>query len=192
MADDNHILTKAGRKTGGGILKPEKVIEMRFEQGLTVGEIADYFGVSPQAVSKFINNLSKASIPGLYAMADDMITKQINAEMLIIGLMQDASNVMTQVKDQTFKMSQDNEVWGKMDIEIRKLHLETMKEIRAQIGVYQEISERLYSHQANAEFQKAVVDAISEESPEVAEKIRKKLSRVQPIREFIGGSRRAG
>lgn len=185
------VISRNGRKMSGGILDPKIVADMRFNKGMTCRQIGDHFGVSHVAVSRMLDRMSTKSIVSIYENADKIINAQIDAQSLIVGLMADAADLLAIIR-QKVEDIKDKEAWEKIDIDVYKLLIESMKEIRAQVDSYQSISDRIYSTQATANFQQVVVEAIEEESPELAEKIKKRLTRLQPVREFIGGSRRTG
>jgi predicted DNA-binding protein YlxM (UPF0122 family) len=189
---DELLIGSSGRELGQyGVINVKKLIKMKFKQGKTNAEIADYFDVSRSAVGQMLSRMNQEAIGRLYTRSQAMVDEQVNVQMLITGLMADAAEVL---KDIQAAVKADNRVdeWDKMSIEKRKLLLATMGELRAQIGMYQGVAEKLYSIEAHSEFQRVVVDVINEEAPEVAEKIRQRLARAQPLREFVGGTRRTG
>lgn len=191
MAEEGVVLSNKGRKMGQiGIINPKKLIDLKFTEGWSNNEIAEYFGVSYSAVHQALRRIRKESLGELYDSGKELAKQNLSVQALIVGLMSDAADILKTIKAVTDNSPEN--IWDKMDIEKRKLQIATMAEIRAQIAMYQSISEKLYSFEAHEEFQKMVVDTIQEEAPEVAEKIRKRLQRSQPLRSFIGGSRRAG
>jgi len=189
--DEELLISNNGRQLGQyGIIDPKKLIKMKFRQGKSNAEIAEYFQVSRAAVGQMLGRLNQEAIGRLYNRSQDMLDEQVNVQMLITGLMGDAAEILKDVQ-KAVRLDSKATDWDKMSIEKRKLLLATMAELRAQIGMYQNVADKLYSIEAHSEFQRVVVDVINEEAPEVAEKIRQRLARAQPLREFVGGSRRA-
>src|SRR5574337_569853 len=135
--------------------------------------------VTTQAIGQALRRLQLQGLGDLYARGQELAETTITVQSLIAGLMVDAADILKDIK-QAIKREDENSVWNKMSIDKRKLQLSTMSEIRSQIDMYQKISDKLYSMEANEEFQKIVIDTIREESPEVAEKIRERLSKHQP------------
>jgi DNA-directed RNA polymerase specialized sigma subunit len=187
---DELTISRNGRQLGNGIIDTKKLIKMKFKQGKTNSEIATYFAVSRSAVGQMLARVNNEAIGRLYTRSETLLDEQVDIQMLITGLMADAAEVLRDIQ-RAVKADDNVDEWDKMSIEKRKLMLATMSEIRAQIGMYQQVADKLYSIEAHSQFQKVVVDVINEEAPEVAEKIRQRLARAQPLREFIGGSRRA-
>lgn len=193
MSDEAIVIdSKSGKKLGrSGILDPKILIELKYRRGWRNHRIAEHFGVSPAAVGQALKRIKLEGMGEIYSRGRELAAEAITVQSLIAGLMADAADILKQVK---YSIEEDDNIegrpWDKMDIEKRKLQLSTMSEIRSQIAMYQQVAKDLFSFEANEEFQKIVVDTIREESPEVAEKIKAKLSRQQPLREFIGAAGR--
>ena len=104
--------------------------------------------------------------------------------------MADASRLLRDMQ-QVIK-NEDPDEWTKESADKRKILIATMAEIRAQLNMYNQINDKIYSVESNQEFQRIVIETIKDEDPAVAKKIIERLYRRQPLREFIGAARRSG
>jgi len=193
MSDNDfevHEVTRSGRKIGAGVLDPKKVIKLKFQEGMKNSDIAEQFGVTPQAVGQMIKRINKEAIGHIYSRGSDLIESQVSVQMMIAGLMADASRLLRDMQ-QVIK-NEDPDEWTKESADKRKILIATMAEIRAQLNMYNQINDKIYSVESNQEFQRIVIETIKDEDPAVAKKIIERLYRRQPLREFIGAARRSG
>ena len=181
--------SKKGRKIGSGKINYEQLLKMKFTQGLSNEEIADTFGVTVQAVHGALKRVSRDGLAQIYSRGHQYGEQHVTVQTVLAGLMSDASEILSEVRS---SLKEDEIVGERWAIEKRKLLLAIMAELRQQMKMYNEIQSDLFSVESNIEFQRLVVDAIQEASPEVAEKIIAKIRSKQPLRDFIGatGSRR--
>lgn len=180
------VYSKNGRRLGrNSVIDYEKMIEMRMVEDRPVEEIADHFGVTTQAIYQAMKRVKKDSIAQVYSRGQDYADKHLTISGVLVGLMQDAAGLLNDIKE-----AMDDEEWDRTGIEKRKLLLATSAEMRQQLSLYADIEGKMYSVEAHEEFQKMVMDAIQEASPEVAEKIKDKLNRKYSLRQFIGENRR--
>ncbi len=163
------------------------MLKMRMIDDMPVEDIAEHFGVTPQAVYQAIKRVNKDAIAEIFSKGQSLIDKQVTVQGVLLGLMQDAGELLRDIKTVL-----DEDEWDRIGIEKRKLLLATSAEIRQQLSMYSDIQGKIFSVEAHQEFQQIVIDAIKEASPEVAEKITEKLKRRQPLRQFLGENRRDG
>jgi transcriptional regulator with XRE-family HTH domain len=179
----DEIRSKNGRILGKGILDPKIVVKLHYIQGMTKGEIAKQFGVTPQAVGALLNRISNESIPGIYESAKTLVEARVSIPKIMEGLLADAAAILQEVK---LNVAAEEGDWDKMSIEKRKLQLATMSEIRSQIREFRDMQREMFSLEKAEEFQEIVMQVIREEDPELEKKIIDRLKRAQPIRQILG------
>jgi len=136
--------------------------------GKSVKDCAKQFSVTPSAISQAKKMLSVAVVKNV-AMenAHRVVEKNLDAVDQLQKINVEANRLLDELE------------------EIPELKLKIMAEIRGQLKLQLEIFQTLYDMKAVQEFQKEVLSAIGEASPEVRNAIVGKLNQKRAIRSFI-------
>jgi hypothetical protein len=184
-----------------------KIDRVKLNQMLVEGklqrEIAQYFGVTDGAISKAKNELKVAVVKNVaLESAHKVVDKHLdtigqlqkineNANELLDLLMrwnrgeEEALQILeSQVRKVKIKGSEE-EVTEYRFKDPRELALKAMQEIRGQLNLQLDIFRTLYDVQAVAEFQKEVLTAIGEVSPDVRDRIIQKLKESRALRQSV-------
>jgi hypothetical protein len=172
-------------------------------EGKLQREIAQYFGVTDGAISKAKNELKVAVVKNVaLESAHKVVDKHLdtigqlqkineNANELLDLLMrwnrgeEEALQILeSQVRKVKIKGSEE-EVTEYRFKDPRELALKAMQEIRGQLNLQLDIFRTLYDVQAVAEFQKEVLTAIGEVSPDVRDRIIQKLKESRALRQSV-------
>lgn len=172
--------------------------------GKSQKEVAEAFGVSEAAVSKAkkeldIRVIQNVALENAHKVLDkhlDTISQlqkiNENANELLDLLMrwnrgdQEALQILeSQVRKVKVKGSEE-EVTEYRFKDPRELALKAMGEIRGQLALQLDMFQALYDMAAVAEFQKEVLDAIGEASPEIRDRVVENLQKRRIIRSAIG------
>ncbi len=158
--------------------------------GLNGSQIAKRLGVSKGAVSQRLKSL-KLSVAKDVALirAGEVVRKEINAVGQLQKINAHANELLDLLmgcmdgdeakREEAFKKLGD----GVKDP--RELALKAMQEIRGQLKLQLEIFQALYDMQAVAEFQKEVLEAIEDASPETRDRIIYNLKEKRAIRSTL-------
>ena len=154
--------------------------------GKSQREIAQYFKVSDAAVSRARKELNLDVVKNLsLENAHRVVDKNINA----IEQLQKINNAANEILDLVMCwMRGDKEALqvleekGLANRDHREVALKAMAEIRGQLKLQLEIFQALYDVSAVAEFQKEVLTAIGEASPDVRDQIIRNLQKTRAIR----------
>ncbi len=149
-------------------------------------EIAQVFGVSEAAISKARKELNTAVVKNVaLESAHRVVDKHLNT----IDQLQKINANANEILDLLMRWSRgDEEALHALDMkgqarkDPRELALKAMQEIRGQLGLQLDIFKTLYDVQAIAEFQKEVLDTIGEVSPEVRDRIIRRLKESRALR----------
>jgi DNA-binding Lrp family transcriptional regulator len=140
----------------------------RVDAGESFAEIAKDAGVSRQAIQKRVRKLRGRTTK---AIAVGKVEKIVDQKIDAVGQLSLINERALQLLDE----AEDNP----------ELRLKAMAEIRNQLRLQLEIYSTLYDLRAVAEFQDAVLTTISEVSPDVRERIIRKLNQRQAIRAAV-------
>jgi Asp-tRNA(Asn)/Glu-tRNA(Gln) amidotransferase B subunit len=154
--------------------------------GKRAREIAQFFGVSEAAISKARKELNVAVVKNVaLESAHRVVDKNLNT----IDQLQKINTYANEILDLLMRWSRgDEEALHALDMkgqtrkDPRELALKAMQEIRGQLGLQLDIFKTLYDVQAIAEFQKEVLNAIGEVSPDVRDRIIRRLKESRALR----------
>jgi len=180
-------------------------LEQLVRQGLGVSEIARKVGVSKGTVSSRLKALNVAINQNVTLHhAGEIVEKKLDA----IGQLQKINDYANELLDLLMRWNRgDDEALRILEGQVRKvkigrgkdaeeitefrfkdpreLALKAMAEIRGQLNLQLEIFKALYDMAAVAEFQKEVLTAIGEVSPDVRERIIHNLQKARAIRSTL-------
>lgn len=178
-------------------------LEQLFSEGNTVSKISQKLGVTKGAVSKALKRLGKGVTQNVTLYhAGEVVEKKINT----IGQLQKINDYANELLDLLMRWNRgDQKALQILENQVRKvrvrgseeevteyrfkdpreLALKAMQEIRSQLNLQLEIFKALYDLQAMEEFQKEVLTAIGEASPDVRDKIIRNLQKAKAIRSTL-------
>ena len=184
-----------------------KIDRVKLDQMLGEGklqrEIAQYFGVTDGAISKAKNELKVAVVKNV---ALESAHKVVDRHLDTIGQLQKINQNANELLDLLMRWNRgDEEALQILEGQARKvkvrgaeqevteykfkdpreLALKAMQEIRGQLNLQLDIFRTLYDVQAVAEFQKEVLTAIGEVSPDVRDKIIQRLKESRALRQSV-------
>jgi hypothetical protein len=181
------------------------LLKEMLDSGKTKSECARYFKVSPAAVTQIVKRygLKQAAIATL-ERADKILGKGINAVEQLQTINRHANEILDllmrwnrgedealqilegQVRKVRVGKGEDAEEITQYHFkDPRELALRAMGEIRGQLQLQLEIFRTLYDMEAVAEFQKAVLEAIGEVSPDVRATIIENLKQRRALRRSV-------
>ena len=136
--------------------------------GKSVKDCAQYFSVTPSAISQAKKHLKVA------------VVKNVALENAhrVVGKNLDALDQLQKINVEANRLLDELE-------EIPELKLKIMAEIRGQLKLQLDIFQTLYDMKAVQEFQEEVLSAIQEVSPDVRNRIVHKLGQRRAIRSAI-------
>ena len=184
-----------------------KIDHVKLNQMLRAGkspkQVAEHFGVSQAAICKARKGLNVAVVKNVVLeSAHKVVVEHLdtigqlqkinqNANELLDLLMRwnrgdpEALQILeSQVRKVKVKGSEEDVTEYKFK-DPRELALKAMQEIRGQLGLQLDIFKTLYDVQAVAEFQKEVLSAIGEVSPDVRDRIIKRLKEGKALRRSV-------
>ena len=178
-------------------------LERLVRQGLGVSEIARKVGVSKGTVSSRLKALNVAITKNVTLHhAGEIVDRKLDA----IGQLQKINDYANELLDLLMRWNRgDEEALRILESQVRKvkvrgseeevteykfrdpreLALKAMAEIRGQLALQLEILKALYDMSAVAEFQKEVLEAIGNASPELRDKIIHNLQKTRAIRSTL-------
>jgi len=180
-------------------------LEQLVSKGLGVSEIARKVGVSKGTVSKRLKALNVAINQNVTLHhAGEIVEKKLDA----IAQLQKINDYANELLDLLMRWNRgDDEALQILETQVRKvkigkgkdaeevtefrfkdpreLALKAMAEIRGQLNLQLEIFKALYDMAAVAEFQREVLTAIGEVSPDVRERIVHNLQKARAIRSTL-------
>jgi predicted transcriptional regulator len=178
-------------------------LERLVREGKGVSRIAQVLGVTPGAVSKRLKALNVAITRSVALHhVDEVVAKKINA----IEQLQKINTYAHELLDLLMRWNRgDDEALQILETQVRKvkvrgseeevteykfkdpreLALKAMQEIRGQLNLQLEVFKTLYDLQAMEEFQREVLTAIGEASPDVRDKIVHNLQKRRAIRSTL-------
>ena len=167
-----------------------KIDRVKLNQMLRSGkrpkEIAQLFGVSEAAISKARKELNVAVVKNVaLESAHRVVDKHLNTIDQLRKINEDANEILDLLMkwsrgDEEALKSLDKQGQAKRDP--RELALKAMQEIRGQLSLQLDIFKTLYDVQAIAEFQREVLNAIGEVSPDVRDRIIQRLKESRALR----------
>lgn len=178
-------------------------LERLVRQGLGVSEIARKVGVSKGTVSSRLKALNVAIAKNVTLHhAGEIVEKKLDA----IGQLQKINDYANELLELLMRWNRGDEAALQiLESQVRKvkvrgseeevteykfkdpreLALKAMAEIRGQLALQLEIFKALYDMSAVAEFQKEVLEAIGNASPELRDKIIHNLQKTRAIRSTL-------
>jgi predicted transcriptional regulator len=183
----------------------DSVMLAMLDKGKKQAEVADFFGVSPQAISDRVKKLRGGVVKNVVMeSAAKVIDKNLNAveqlqkinnyanELLDLLIAWNRGNdkalqvLESQVTTKKVRIGDQEKFVEEIKFkDPRELALKAMSEIRGQLKLQLEIFQTLYDMKAVQEFQQEVLTAIGEASPEVRNAIISKLNQRRIIRRSI-------
>jgi len=183
----------------------DSIMLAMLDKGKKQVEVAEFFGVSPQAISDRLKKLRGGIVKNL-VMED--AAKVIDRNLDTVKQLQKINNYANELLDLLIAWNRgDDKALQVLESQIttkkvrvgdqeefvrefkfkdpRELALKAMSEIRGQLKLQLEIFQTLFDMKAVQEFQKEVLTAIGEASPEVKNAIIDKLNQRRIIRQSI-------
>ena len=178
-------------------------LDQMLREGKPQKEIAQFFEVSEGAISKAKNELKVAVVKNV---ALESAHKVVDKHLDTIGQLQKINQNANELLDLLMRWNRgDEEALQILESQVRKvkvkdseeevteyrfkdpreLALKAMQEIRGQLNLQLDIFRTLYDVQAVAEFQKEVLTAIGEVSPDVRDKIIQRLKESRALRQSV-------
>lgn len=138
--------------------------------GKSQKEVAQLLGVSEGAISKAKKGLNVAVVKNIsLEAAHRVVDKHLNAVEQLQNINRKANDLLN-----TAIAAKDNGT-----------ALKAMQEIRGQLSLQLDIFKTLYDVQAAADFQREVLDAIAEVSPDVRDRIIQRLKEGRALRAAV-------
>jgi len=188
-------------------LKTGKIDRVKLSEmllsGKTGNECAEHFGVTKGAISQARKELNLAVIKNVaLESAPAVVEKNLNA----VQQLQKINDYANELLDLLMRWNRgDNEALQILEGQVKKvkvrgtekeieeyrfkdpreLALKAMAEIRGQLGLQLDIFKTLYDVQAVADFQKEVLNAISEVDQDVRDRIISRLKEGRALRQSI-------
>ena len=184
-----------------------KIDRVKLNQMLRAGkspkEVANHFGVSQAAICKARKGLNVAVVKNVVL---ESAHKVVAEHLDTIGQLQKINQNANELLDLLMRWNRgDSEALQILESQVRKvkvkgseeevaeykfkdpreLALKAMQEIRGQLNLQLDIFKTLYDVQAVAEFQKEVLSAIGEVSPDVRDRIIKRLKEGKALRRSV-------
>ena len=184
-----------------------KIDRVKLNQMLRAGkspkEVAEHFGVSQAAICKARKGLNVAVVKNVVL---ESAHKVVAEHLDTIGQLQKINQNANELLDLLMRWNRgDSEALQILESQVRKvkvqgkeeevkeyrfkdpreLALKAMQEIRGQLNLQLDIFKTLYDVQAVAEFQKEVLSAIGEVSPDVRDRIIKRLKEGRALRQSV-------
>jgi len=154
--------------TGGKINKI--ILSQMVRSGKSGREIAKHFGVSPGRISQARKELNINVVKNVaLETAHRVVDKHLNAVEQLQNINRKANDLLN-----TAIAAKDNGT-----------ALNAMREIRGQLSLQLDIFKTLYDVQAAADFQREVLDAIGEVSPDVRDRIIQRLKEGRALRAAV-------
>ncbi|MFC1888951.1 hypothetical protein ACFL4G_04260 [Thermodesulfobacteriota bacterium] len=180
-------------------------LEQLVREGKGVSTIARELGVTKGAVSKRLKNLGVAINKNVALHhAGEIVEKKIDALEQLQKINTDANEILdllmrwsrgddealqileSQVTNKKVRVGDQVEFVKEYKMkDPRELALKAMQEIRGQLNLQLDIFKTLYNMAAVAEFQREVLDAIGEASPELRHRIINNLQQAGAIRSTL-------
>jgi hypothetical protein len=180
-------------------------LSQMIRKGTSQKECAEYFNASTSAISKACKELNISVIKNVaLETAHKVVEKNLNA----VEQLQKINDYANELLDLLMRWNRgDDEALQILESQVRKVNigsrkdpewieeykmkdprelaLKAMAEIRGQLGLQLDIFKTLYDVQAVADFQKEVLNAIGEVSPDVRERIINRLKEGRALRQSV-------
>ncbi len=152
------------------------------EAGLTVTEIARRLNVSKGAVSQRLKRLKLAVAKDIcLRSAGEIVRGEINALHQFQSMNEKANELLERALD---SLGADDPSCAE-GADSREIALKIMREIRGQLKLHTHMIESLNNMKMVADFQTEVLEAVGEASPDLRERIVKKLRERRAVRSGI-------
>ena len=168
-----------------------KVLKNLIREGKTVTQIAEYFGCTPSAISQAKSKLSIAVVDDATWRAHEITNEniqfmqQLNKTNKILADSIDRLEAIIAGDEEATKslrrLYREGNLFGKRGSssvafrDPQELLLKLISELRMQARLYIDISAQMQDHEEAQIFQAAVLEVIGNESPEIRQRIVKKL-----------------
>jgi AcrR family transcriptional regulator len=155
-------------------------LEQLVRQGLGVSEIARKVGVSKGTVSSRLKAL-KVAINQRVVLHDagEIVERKLDAVAQLEKINQAINVELDRIQEDL------KEAKGDGRLALQMIQIKHSEEVRKQLALQLEIFKALYDMAAVAEFQKEVLTAIGEASPDVRDKIIHNLQKARAIRSTL-------
>jgi len=141
--------------------------------GKSVKQCAEYFGVTPPAISMAKKNLNVATVrSAALENAHKIVSRNLDA----VAQLQKINDKANAIIDELSSSSERAD---------KQLILKACSEIRGQLGLQLEILRSLHDFEAVAQFQSEVLQAIGEVTPDVRNRIIQRLKERRTIRQSL-------
>ncbi|GAI45130.1 unnamed protein product [marine sediment metagenome] len=160
------------------------------DKGKKQAEVAEFFGVSPQAISDRLKKLNLAVTKNIVLeSAGKVVRKNLTAIEQLQKINTDANEIL----DMLMKLIRGDKAALK-DLEKhpdfklkdpRELALKACSEIRGQLSLQADLFDKMYNARYTAEFQEEVLTAIGEVKPDVRKRIIQRLKERGALRSTI-------
>ena len=178
-------------------------LDQMIREGKPQREIAQFFRVTDGAISKAKNELKVAVVKNV---ALESAHKVVGKHLDTLSQLQKINEHANELLDLLMRWNRgDSEALQILESQVRKvkvkgseeevaeykfkdpreLALKAMQEIRGQLGLQLDIFKTLYDVQAVADFQREVLSAIGEVSPDVRDRIIKRLKEGRALRQSV-------
>jgi hypothetical protein len=165
-------------------------LEQLVREGNGVSQIGRILGVSKGTVSKRLKQLNVGITKNVTLHhAGEIVRKEINAVSQLQKINAHANELLDLLMacmngDEARREDALKKLGGGVK-DPKELALKAMQEIRGQLKLQLEIFQTLYDMQAVAEFQKEVLEAIEDASPEIRDRIIYNLKEKRAIRSTL-------
>ena len=153
--------------------------QMLVERGQTQSEVAAHFGVSEAAVSKRVKALN---IQLTRHVALERAKEVADHGLNVVNQLQGINNV---IQDELHWATEAARKPGADRKGLQAVIIDLTGEVRKQLRFQLEVLRSLYDMRGVAEFQKEVLDAIGEASPEIREAIVRRLVERRALRSAL-------
>jgi len=149
-------------------INDSKLLKIIDQDGKNQSEAARELGITRQAVSRRLQQLRGKTTRVLAAKGiDQVIYKKLDSISQLKRINDRAHELLDELEDNP------------------KLQIKVMAEIRGQLKLQLEIFQTLYSLQAAEEFQHAVLETLKEVSPDVRNRVIRKLNEKRVVRSAL-------
>ena len=152
-------------------------MERLLREGKSQREVAQVFGVTESAISHAKKSLGKNIVRTVgLERANEVVTAHLDVMGQLRRINLAISEELTRAKEGVAKAD------GKDQLALQNIIIRLSSEIRRQLDLQMKIFELWYQGRAVIEFQQVVLTAIEEVSPELKEKIIRKLQEERAVR----------
>lgn len=155
-------------------------MERLLREGKSQREVAQVFGVTESAISHAKKSLGKNIVRTVgLERANEVVTAHLDVMGQLRRINLAIGEELTRAKEAVVKAE------GKDQLALQGIIIRLSSEIRRQLDLQMKIFELWYQGRAVIEFQQVVLTAIEEVSPELKEKIIRKLQEKRAVRSTV-------